>query len=69
MSVPDLPRNVNYDVWARGYGLWIRPKCAPPGQHLNLIAVTARDEKCAAHTTLRLVSRRTSLRTLQRMSQ
>jgi hypothetical protein len=26
--IPDLPPNVEYQVWVRGYG-WIRPNCAP----------------------------------------
>jgi hypothetical protein len=48
--VPDLPRNVNYDVWVRGYGLVDSIKVrAKPGQRLNLTAVAAPDERSAAH--------------------
>src|SRR5580693_3344171 len=35
--IPDLPPNVNYEVWVRGYGLVDSPKLrAKPGQLLNL---------------------------------
>ena len=48
--IPDLPRNVNYDVWVRGYGLVDSIKVrAKPGQRLNMTAVAAPDEKSAAH--------------------
>src|SRR5215831_5112927 len=48
--IPDLPRNVNYEVWVRGYGLVDSPKLrAKTGQLLNLTAVTAPDEAAAAH--------------------
>jgi hypothetical protein len=48
--IPDLPRNVNYDVWVRGYGLVDSVKVrAKPGQRLNLTAVAAPDERSAAH--------------------
>jgi hypothetical protein len=34
--IPDLPKNVNYQVWVRGYGLVDSPKVrAKPGQQLN----------------------------------
>ena len=47
--IPDLP-NANYQVWVRGYGLVDSPKKrAKPGQMLNHAAVTAPDEKSAAH--------------------
>ena len=40
--IPDLPPNVNYQVWVRGYGLVDSPKKrAKPGQQLNLTAVPA----------------------------
>src|SRR4051812_26798046 len=48
--IPDLPGNVNYDVWVRGYGLVDSPKLrARPGQQLNLTAVPAPDDASAAH--------------------
>jgi hypothetical protein len=48
--IPDLPANVNYQVWVRGYGLVDSPKVrAKPGQHLNLVAVLAPNEAAAAH--------------------
>ena len=48
--VPDLPPNVNYQVWVRGYGLVDSPKMrAKPGQILNHAAVPAPDERAAAH--------------------
>ena len=35
--IPDLPPNVNYQVWVRGYGLVDSPKQrAKPGQQFNL---------------------------------
>ena len=48
--IPDLPPNVNYEVWVRGYGLVDLPKLrAKPGQLLNLTAVPAPNEASAAH--------------------
>jgi hypothetical protein len=48
--IPDLPQNVNYEVWVRGYGLVDSPKLrARTGQLLNLTAVPAPDEASAAH--------------------
>jgi hypothetical protein len=48
--IPDLPPNVNYQVWVRGYGLVDSPKMrAKPGQQVNLAAVPAPDEAAAAH--------------------
>ena len=48
--IPDLPSNVNYQVWVRGYGLVDSPKLrAKPGQQLNLTAVPAPNEAAAAH--------------------
>ena len=48
--IPDLPPNVNYQVWVRGYGLVDSPKQrAKPGQQLNLTAVPAPNEAAAAH--------------------
>ena len=48
--IPDLPKNVNYQVWVRGYGLVDSPKVrAKPGQQLNLTAVPAPNEAAAAH--------------------
>jgi hypothetical protein len=48
--IPDLPANVNYEVWVRGYGLVDSPKLrAKTGQLLNLTAVPAPDEAAAAH--------------------
>jgi hypothetical protein len=48
--IPDLPPNVNYEVWVRGYGLVDSPKLrAKTGQLLNLTAVRAPDEASAAH--------------------
>ena len=47
--IPDLPI-ANYSVWVRGYGLVDSPKVrAKPGQHVNLTAVPAPDERSAAH--------------------
>ena len=47
--IPDLP-TANYQVWVRGYGLVDSPKMrAKPGQKLNLTAVTAPNERLAAH--------------------
>ena len=47
--IPDLPQNVNYQVWVRGYGLVDSPKVrAKPGQRLNLTAVPAPNESLAA---------------------
>src|SRR5260370_15733847 len=47
--IPDLPPNVNYQVWVRGYGLVDSPKMrAKPGQQLNLTAVPAPDPRSAA---------------------
>ena len=48
--IPDLPPNVNYQVWVRGYGLVDSPRLrAKPGQILNHAAVPAPDERAAAH--------------------
>jgi len=48
--IPDLPPNVNYQVWVRGYGLVDSPKLrAKPGQQLNHTAVPAPNEAAAAH--------------------
>ena len=48
--IPDLPPNVDYDVWVRGYGLVDSPKQrAKTGQLLNLTAVPAPNEASAAH--------------------
>jgi hypothetical protein len=47
--IPDLP-TANYDVWVRGYGLVDSPKMrAKPGQIVNHNAVTAPNERAAAH--------------------
>ena len=46
--IPDLPK-ATYQVWVRGYGLVDSAKVAgTPGQHLNLTATVAPDEKAAA---------------------
>src|SRR5213080_2032031 len=48
--IPDLPPNVNYEVWVRGYGLVDSPRRrAKPGQQVNLTAVAAPDDAAAAH--------------------
>src|SRR5215204_6208076 len=48
--IPDLPPNVNYSIWVRGYGLVDSPKLrAKPGQQVNLTAVPAPNEAAAAH--------------------
>ena len=48
--IPDLPTNVNYSIWVRGYGLVDSPKRrAKPGQQVNLTAVPAPNEAAAAH--------------------
>ncbi len=48
--IPDLPPNVNYQVWVRGYGLVDSPKLhGKPGQILNHAAVPAPDARSAAH--------------------
>ena len=48
--IPDLPPNVNYQVWVRGYGLVDSPKVrAKPGQQLNLAAMPAPSAAAAAH--------------------
>ena len=48
--LPDLPLNVNYQVWVRGYGLVDSPKMrAKPGQQLNHTSVPAPNEAAAAH--------------------
>ena len=40
--IPDLPPNVNYNVWVRGYGLVDSPRLrGKPGQILNHAAVPA----------------------------
>jgi hypothetical protein len=47
--IPDLP-TANYSVWVRGYGLVDSPKMrGKPGQHLDLTAVAAPDDRAAAH--------------------
>ncbi|MSQ63289.1 MAG: carboxypeptidase regulatory-like domain-containing protein [Betaproteobacteria bacterium] len=47
--IPDLPLNVNYQVWVRGYGLVDSPRQhAKPGQIVNLTAVPAPDARSAA---------------------
>src|SRR5215207_1569656 len=47
--IPDLP-TANYSVWVRGYGLVDSPKLrAKPGQQLNHTALSAPDERAAAH--------------------
>jgi hypothetical protein len=47
--IPDLP-TANYSIWVRGYGLVDSPKVrAKPGQQVNLTAVSAPDERAAAH--------------------
>jgi hypothetical protein len=46
--LPDLPR-ASYQVFVRGYGLVDSPRVtASPGQHLDLKAVTAPDDRAAA---------------------
>ena len=46
--IPDLPE-ANYKVWVRGYGLVDSPKIdAKPGNHLDLEAVIAPNERAAA---------------------
>lgn len=48
--IPDLPPNVNYEIWVRGYGLVDSPKLrVKPGQQVNLTAVPAPNEAAAAH--------------------
>src|SRR5215831_18803268 len=48
--IPDVPKNVNYQVWVRGCGLVDSPKVrAKPGQQLNLTAIPAPNEAAAAH--------------------
>src|SRR5437899_9378415 len=48
--IPDLPPNVNYAIWVRGYGLVDSPKLrAKPGQHVNLTAVPAPSDAAAVH--------------------
>jgi hypothetical protein len=48
--IPDLPLNVNYQVWVRGYGLVDSPKVrAKPGQIVNHTAVLAPDARSAAY--------------------
>src|SRR3954470_10107541 len=48
--IPDLPPNVNYEVWVRGYGLVDSPKLrGKPGQHIDLTAVPAPNQAAAAH--------------------
>ena len=48
--IPDLPANVNYQVWVRGYELVDSPKVrAKPGQQLNLATSPAPNEAAAAH--------------------
>src|SRR2546427_3954511 len=47
--IPDLPPNVNYAIWVRGYGLVDSPKLrAKPGQQVNLTAVPAPNDGAAA---------------------
>src|SRR5262245_51349048 len=46
--IPELPKNVSYDVWVRGYGLVDSPKVkSAPGRILNLNAVVAPNEAAA----------------------
>src|SRR3989440_12114699 len=41
--IPDLPPNVNYAIWVRGYGLVDSPQLrAKPGQQANLTALPGR---------------------------
>ena len=48
--IPDLPPNVNYSIWVRGYGLVDSPRLrAKPGQQVDLTAVPAPNEAAAAH--------------------
>lgn len=48
--IPDLPPNVNYQVWVRGYDLVDSPKLrGKPGQLLNHSAVSAPNPAAAAH--------------------
>ena len=48
--IPDLPPNVNYQVWVRGYDLVDSPKVrGKPGQLLNHSAVPAPTAAAAAH--------------------
>ncbi len=48
--IPDLPANVNYEVWVRGYGLVDSPKVrAKAGQLVDHRAVPAPDARTAAH--------------------
>ncbi|RTL69307.1 MAG: carboxypeptidase regulatory-like domain-containing protein [Hyphomicrobiales bacterium] len=47
--IPDLPKSVNYTVWARGYGLIDSPKRrAKAGQVLEITAAAAPDAASAA---------------------
>lgn len=47
--IPDLPKAVNYSVWARGYGLIDSPKRrAKPGQVLEIMTTPAPDAASAA---------------------
>src|SRR5258705_2792231 len=46
--IPDLPANVNYSIWVRGYGLVDSPRLrAKPGQQVNLTAVPAPNDAAA----------------------
>jgi len=48
--IPDLPPDVNYQLWVRGYGLVDSPRMrAKPGQQINLTAVPAPNDAAAAH--------------------
>jgi hypothetical protein len=47
--IPDLPA-ATYDVWVRGYGLVDSPKVqGAPGKMVDLKAISAPDQKAAAH--------------------
>jgi hypothetical protein len=48
--IPDLPPDVNYQLWVRGYGLVDSPRMrAKPGQQFDLTAVPAPNDAAAAH--------------------
>src|SRR6266850_947289 len=48
--IPDLPPDVNYQLWVRGYGLVDSPRMrAKPGQQVDLTAVPAPNDAAAAH--------------------
>ena len=59
--IPDLPANVSYQVWARGYGLVDSPKLhSKPGQILNHAAVPAPDARSASSSRARKPGRAAS---------